>query len=556
MTDTYNSRDAQLGGQNADTQPRSVPTRQIPKQVSRQIPSQLPKQTQASSPPTSSQVPTRSRRSRSRSSRRPAAPVERRRLFSTGSERVKSKSASRTRALKAKPIQPSSQPGGQSQSSQRQNAARVRPFRQPKRAGHSRSIPNGSMANGSVANGSVANGSVANGLVASQTGPLRAKARPTLPNTSATGRVPPSRGLVRRRHRSLKTPASVRYIIQLIIVGLGVAAIGGTLLKALPKAPAQEAVEIAPAAQPQGPTKTFPIELTREIAPLKAELEALPNLYPSLVPKVFYVDVDTGEYVSVGGGEAIAAASTIKLPILLAFFEEVDAGRIDLTQVMSMQPQQIASGSGDMQVADPSTQYTALEVASQMIVNSDNTATNMMIDLLGGPEALNSRFVGYGLEATELNAPLPDLEGTNLTSSRDLAHTMLLISQGQSLSTRSRDRVLNILKRTRSKGLLPATLEERGALTYNKTGDIGSVLGDVALVDVPNGKRYVVAALVQRPNNDGRARELIRRVSARTYQLAEKAIQPAVVPPEPAADSGTSSTSEAADSGEDFITQP
>lgn len=450
---------------------------------------------------------TRSRRSRRPSASPSAASVERRRPFSTVPERGKSKSASRTRALKAKSAPSHGQSGTQSSnppSAKDPSPVPIRSFRRPRNPGSENSRTRAGAAT---------------------------KMRPTLPNTSSSGRVPPGRGLVRRRRRILKTPAPVRYLIQLAIVGLGVAAIGGTLLKVLPKAPAQEAAEVAPVAAPAEPTKTFPVRLAQEITPLKSDIESLPNLYPSLVPKVFYVDVDTGEYVSVAGGEAIAAASTIKLPILLAFFEEVDAGRIDINQTMTIQPQQIAAGSGDMQVANPSTQYTALEVATQMIINSDNTATNMMIDLLGGQDALNRRFTGYGLEATQLNAPLPDLEGTNLTSARDLAHTMLLISQGQALSTRSRDHVLNILKRTFSKGLLPANLEEKGALTYNKTGDIGSVLGDVALIDVPNGKRYVVAALVERPNNDGRARELIRRVSGRTYQFAEEAVQSVVIPP-------------------------
>jgi len=426
-------------------------------------------------------------------------------MFGSGPERVKSKSASRTRSLKAKPTQLDAKDP---------TPVQIRSFRRPKGTASSRRLSSEE--------------ATSRGTVSKVTG-VPSK-RPTLPNTSASGRVPPARGLVRRRRRTLKTPAPVRYIVRLAIVGLGIAAIGGTLLKVLPKAPAQEIAEVAPVPAAPEPTKTFPVKLNREIAPLKAELQGLPNLYPSLVPQVFYVDVDTGEYVSVEGSKAIAAASTIKLPILLAFFEEVDAGRISLNQTMSIQPQQIASGSGDMQVAEPNTQYTALEVATQMIVNSDNTATNMMIDLLGGLEDLNNRFTGYGLETTKLNAPLPDLEGTNLTSARDLAHTMLLISQGQTLSTRSRDRVLNILKRTASKGLIPAGLEERGALTYNKTGDIGSVLGDVALVDLPNGKRYVVAAIVQRPHNDGRARDLIRRVSSRTYQIAEEAVQSVVVP--------------------------
>ncbi|MEL6605155.1 MAG: serine hydrolase [Cyanobacteria bacterium J06614_10] len=421
--------------------------------------------------------------------------AERQRLFGSNTDRIKSKSSSRTRALKAK--------------------------------GRSASGPNG---RAQVRVLKKKTDGPALGKAAKAT--LAEKARPALPNPSQPGRVPPSRTLARRKRRSTKMPAALRVILQLLIVGFGVAALGGTLLQVLPKPPAPSAAETEPAetAPPTPVAKPFPVALNQEIPTLKSELQELPNLYPNLTPKVFYVDVDTGRYVNVEGGEAIAAASTIKLPILLAFFEEVDAGRIDPNQTMAIQQTQIAEGSGDMQLSPPGTQFTALEVATQMIVNSDNTATNMMIDLLGGKEVMNSWFKLQGLEKTVLNNPLPDLEGTNTTSARDLSHTMLLISEGDDLSQRSRDRVLNILNRTYNKSLIPDGLIQQGALTFNKTGDIASVLGDVALVDLANGKRYVVAALVERPENDGRARELIRRISGRTFEEADRELQPAVTP--------------------------
>lgn len=366
------------------------------------------------------------------------------------------------------------------------------------------------------------------------------RTRPLLPKAQHPGRMLPSRDIVRKRssRRSRKLPIPLLYLGRLAIVGLGIAALGGTLLRdAIPDGNANSAVstEVAPVTPPEKAV-TFPVTLNQEIAPLKTAFQELPNTYPDLLPKAFYVDVDTGNYVDLEGGGAIAAASTIKLPVLLAFFEEVDAGRIDPNQVVVMQPEQIAEGSGEMQVSPPGSQFTAIEVATNMIINSDNTATNMMIDLLGGPTVMNSRFEAYGLEQTRLNTPLPDLDGTNTTSARDLVHTLLLISQGDSLTMRSRDRVLNILNRTRNKSLLAAGLEEQGALTYNKTGDIESALGDAALVDLPNGKRYAVAVLVERPTNDGRAAELIHRISALVYQETNKAVPkpaPATVSPTP-----------------------
>ena len=345
----------------------------------------------------------------------------------------------------------------------------------------------------------------------------------------SAGRVPLSSSLVRRRSRRPKLPKYLVYISWLLIGGAGIATIFGTMLANR----MSEATSIAQAesvlAADSGDEGPFPVALTQEIQSLKAEIEELPGLYPGLKFKAFYVDVDTGDYVDVDGREAIAAASTIKLPLLLAFFEEVDKGNIDPNQTIAMLKEQVAEGSGDMQLSPPGTQFTALEVATQMIVNSDNTATNMMIALLGGDEALNARFASYGLEETRLSNPLPDIEGMNTTSARDLVHSMLLV-QGDTLKTRSRDRVLNILKRTENKRLLAAGLEEKGALTYNKTGYIGKMLGDVALVDLSNGKRYAIAVMVERPSNDGRALELIHSISQRSFKHTDQAIQPAVTP--------------------------
>ncbi|NJM85470.1 MAG: serine hydrolase, partial [Leptolyngbyaceae cyanobacterium RM2_2_21] len=91
------------------------------------------------------------------------------------------------------------------------------------------------------------------------------------------------------------------------------------------------------------------------------------------------------------------------------------------------------------------------------------------------------------------------------------------------LTLRSRDRLLTIMQRTHTRTLIPAGLDS-SAIVANKTGDIGSTLGDIALVDLPNGKRYAIAAIVQRPHNDGRARELIRRVSQTVYQEFTQAV--------------------------------
>jgi beta-lactamase class A len=158
-----------------------------------------------------------------------------------------------------------------------------------------------------------------------------------------------------------------------------------------------------------------------------------------------------------------------------------------------------------------------MEIVTKMITISDNTATNMLIARLGGKESLNQRFRTWGLTTTVIRNPLPDLEGTNTTSPRELGNLMAMLNQGNLVSMRSRDLMLDIMRRTQRDNLLPSGLGTE-AEAYHKTGDIATMLADAGLIDVPTGKRYVAAVMVKRPNNDPRAEKLISSISKVAYQ--------------------------------------
>ena len=239
-----------------------------------------------------------------------------------------------------------------------------------------------------------------------------------------------------------------------------------------------------------------------------------------MTPGVSIVDLDTGGYVDVNGSSTFAAASTIKVPILIAFFQDVDAGKINLDETLIMRTEHIASGSGVLQYQQPGTKYTALEIATLTIVISDNTATNMLIERLGGAAVLNQRWRNWGLTKTAIRNRLPDVEGTNTTSPKELAQLMGLVDKGDLISRRSRDRLLDIMQQTENSSLLKQGLGE-GSTIAHKTGTIGSLLADVGLIDMPNGKRYIAVVMVKRPFNDYGAQQLINQISRATYRALE-----------------------------------
>lgn len=356
----------------------------------------------------------------------------------------------------------------------------------------------------------------------------------------------------RTSQRSQKRPLNPWvYIIRLLILGIGIGVLAGTLLSALePSTQAsvktKDAVKTQVQESPSPMSSSKQLPLGQEISPLKAKIQTLVAQYPQLQAGVFLIDLDTSAYLDWNSDSTFSSASTIKLPILVALFQDVEAGKVRLDESLTLKPEMMVGGSGDLQYKKPGTEYVLLEVAKKMIAISDNTATNMLIARLGGVEALDQRFHSWGLTTTVLRNLLPDVEGTNTTSPKELANLMLMVNQGRLVSERSRDRILDIMQQTQTNTLLPKGLGV-GATIAHKTGTIGSLLADVGLVDMLTGKRYIVSVMVKRPHNDTTAEELIRQISRTTYDYFN---QPRPTPSTTSIPSGSSPTATRANSSE------
>ncbi|MGF1512811.1 MAG: serine hydrolase [Elainellaceae cyanobacterium] len=308
-------------------------------------------------------------------------------------------------------------------------------------------------------------------------------------------------------------------------MGLGIGAIAGTLLSVLNPArqsarqSAQQSDSLVTSQTAAGTVAapaTAPLALGSEMTRLKTDISAAIAAYPDLSPGVMILDLDTGGHVDINAQQPMASASIIKVPILVAFLQSVESGAIDLNKSLTLQEADIVGEAGEMQFQPPGTAYTALETAADMITISDNTATNVLIRELGGKGALNQRFSQWGLTQTTISESLPDLEGQNRTTPMEMVTLLAWISNGDLLSSRSRDRMFDIMRDTMTDSLLPQGIALEAAIAH-KTGTIGSMLGDVGIVDTPAGKRYAIAVMVERPHGDEQAIDVIQQVSALVY---------------------------------------
>ena len=273
-------------------------------------------------------------------------------------------------------------------------------------------------------------------------------------------------------------------------------------------------------------------------------LEKLINKWENLIIRSsdldvsgFFISLDNNFYAEINSNNTLSAASSIKVPILIVLLTMLDKGEILWNEKLTLSEDIIGSGSGWMSYQEIGENFPVYEIATEMIRVSDNTATNLLIKRLGGIDKVNKKFKEIGLKNTQINNLLPDLSGTNITSTRDLSLAMALVDSGYLLSVGSRDIFREIMQKSKSNTLIPTGilrglgkerkdtdyyLSLKGYLVLNKTGDIGISYSDTALIQTPSNSRAFASFIVKGPFNDPRSSELIRNLSAEIVPFLEE----------------------------------
>ena len=262
---------------------------------------------------------------------------------------------------------------------------------------------------------------------------------------------------------------------------------------------------------------------------LISKWEYLINKNQDLDVSAFFISIDRKVYAEIKSDKMLSAASSIKVPILIILLTMLEKEEIFWNEELILSKDIIGGGSGWMAYQNIGEKFPVYEVATEMIRVSDNTATNLLIKRLGGIKIVNQKFKEIGLKNTQINNYLPDLDGTNMTSTKDLSLAMALVDNGYLLDVNSRDIFREIMSKSKTNTLIPAGilkglgkesidtdyhLSLKGYLVHNKTGDIGISYSDTALIQTPHNSRVFASFIVQGPFNDPRAPELIRNLSA------------------------------------------
>lgn len=256
--------------------------------------------------------------------------------------------------------------------------------------------------------------------------------------------------------------------------------------------------------------------LTDELVGVENTIKSIAAEYPNVHGSVFAWDYETGKYVSYNSEETFPAASIIKLPVLLQLFRSMEFGQRTIDEKMTLTDYYRAEGSGDLQFQREGNRYSLDTLARKMIEISDNSSTNMLMSAIGGMDDVNRAAREWGLKHTQVNNWLPDMKGTNYTTTADLARMLYNIENEDFISVQSREKILDYMGHVKNNRLLVAGLGS-GAKCWHKTGDIGHMLGDAGIVMTPDGHKYVVAIMAKRPYNNPNGKEFVVRASNAVY---------------------------------------
>jgi len=254
---------------------------------------------------------------------------------------------------------------------------------------------------------------------------------------------------------------------------------------------------------------------------LQAELAAMSMHAPGNVG-IMVEDLTTGLSTSVNANRAMPAASTIKIPVMVEVFERLAQGAFDLNRLVTLEPRDRDWGWGDLADARTGSRYSVSKLLTLMITESDNTATNMLIRLVGR-RAINREMAELGLQQTLLHDDIRSdgpIRYALRSSASDMVRLLTAMARFQLIDPWSSRSMIAILTGQHHNGLLPEPLPP-GTTIAHKTGELHDTLNDVGIVYL-NSEPYAIAVMATNLSTLDAGYRFIRGVSRLAYDELQR----------------------------------
>ncbi len=229
------------------------------------------------------------------------------------------------------------------------------------------------------------------------------------------------------------------------------------------------------------------------------------------------VDLTSGDRLGRLEHEAFPTASTIKLAIVYELFRQIDEGTVRLDRTIVLDRSKAVGGSGVLvEMGTPT--LSVRDYATLMVIVSDNTATNVLIDLLG-MDRIAARMTALGLTGTRLRRHMADVAAArrgdeNVSTPAELVALLEAFVKGTGLSASSRDEALALLKKPKASRLRRSL--SSGVEAADKPGELEGVRVDAGVVFAKN-RPYIFCAMTTYLKDEAEGERAIEDASRAAY---------------------------------------
>ena len=200
----------------------------------------------------------------------------------------------------------------------------------------------------------------------------------------------------------------------------------------------------------------------------------------------------SGDRFSYNGERKFGAASTVKIPLMIEIFRQIDRGERSLDDEYVLKAEDIAIGSGVMLHLHHGMTFTLNDLIYLMISISDNTATNILIDM-AGMDAVNATMRSLGMNDSNLGRkmkgrPAQGDEQENWSTPEDYVKAVQALLAGTAASAGSCQKMLAMLEKQQNSRRIARYLPEGKDIRWgSKTGSVKGVTNDVGFITTAAG---------------------------------------------------------------------
>ncbi|HZL56763.1 MAG TPA: serine hydrolase [Bryobacteraceae bacterium] len=233
---------------------------------------------------------------------------------------------------------------------------------------------------------------------------------------------------------------------------------------------------------------------------------------------IYAKNLKTGAVYDLGGSNRVNTASTIKVPILIGVFTAVQQGKAHWTDTSELTKENKVAGSGVLQEMSDGTKIPLRDLVRYMILLSDNTATNLVLDHVAANE-VNATLLKLGIKDTRalrkiLKGSTPEgmsdaardpanaRFGIGVATPREMVGLLERLYRGELVSKEASEEMLGIMKKQIWRDGMPRRFDSAGIEVADKPGALDRLRSDVGIVYAKSGPVAIAISCEDMPKAD------------------------------------------------------